>query len=134
MAGTAKNVFTLPTLPLVIGLDVGGTNTDSVLLRGSSLIASAKVPSSVNGVEEAVCALAGDLEKVRAVFFGTKAFVNALLEGRGLEKVAAVRLCGPSSRSLPPFVDFVTKRYSVGRNMVRLGRTLLRWFRPVPFG
>ena len=102
--------------PLVIGIDVGGTNTDAVLLQGSSFIlASAKVPSSLDvstGVKDAIRALFESTEKenflsqVKAVLLGTTAFVNALLEGRGLARVAVVRLCGPSTRSLPPFVDF----------------------------
>lgn len=97
--------------PLVIGVDVGGTNTDAVLRQGSwRILALAKVPTSSTGVEEAVRALflqqqECSITEVRAVFLGTTALVNALLEGRGLDRVAVVRLCG-SSRSLPPFIDF----------------------------
>lgn len=115
---------------LVIGVDVGGTHTDGVLIlrrsKSSSeesfddeILASVKVPTTANietGIENAMSALferdgrddsaAQLLSQVRAIFLGTTAFVNALLEGRGLDHVAVVRLCGPSSRSLPPFVDF----------------------------
>jgi DUF917 family protein/N-methylhydantoinase A/oxoprolinase/acetone carboxylase beta subunit len=94
---------------LVIGMDVGGTNTDAVLWSSDSVLASVKVPNRVNyGVEEAIQKLRRqhDLTNVKAVFLGTTAFVNALLEGRCLDRVAVVRLCGPSSRSLPPFCDF----------------------------
>ncbi len=102
--------------PLVVGIDVGGTNTDAVLLRGSKLITFAKVPTTADvssGVEKVVNKLFGDdtkhnknVSQVSALFLGTTSLVNALLEGRGLDTVAIVRLCGPSSRSLPPFVDF----------------------------
>jgi len=103
---------------LVVGVDVGGTNTDAVLwsASSSSIMASAKVPSNINasrssyGIEEAIEKLRLKeqdlLNQVQAVFLGTTAFVNALLEGRNLDRVAVLRLCGPSSRSLPPFCDF----------------------------
>jgi len=100
---------------LVIGIDVGGTNTDAVLLQGAKLVSFAKVPTTANvstGVKRAVEELFQDttnttnISQVAAVFLGTTALVNALLEGRGLDTVAVVRLCGPSSRSLPAFVDF----------------------------
>lgn len=32
--------------PVVLGLDMGGTHTDAVLLRGGALIASVKVPTN----------------------------------------------------------------------------------------
>ena len=32
--------------PAVLGLDMGGTHTDAVLLRGGTLLASVKVPTN----------------------------------------------------------------------------------------
>ena len=32
--------------PVVLGLDMGGTHTDAVLLRGGTLLASVKVPTN----------------------------------------------------------------------------------------
>jgi DUF917 family protein/N-methylhydantoinase A/oxoprolinase/acetone carboxylase beta subunit len=100
--------------PILLGIDVGGTNTDAVLLHGSSLLSCAKAKSSndvATGIKEAVTQLLvasspQPFPRIDAVFLGTTALVNALLEGRGLDRVAVVRLCGPSTRSLPPFIDF----------------------------
>ena len=44
--------------------------------------------------------------KVQRVHIGTTHFVNAVVERRELAKVAVLRLCGPASTELPPFVDF----------------------------
>jgi N-methylhydantoinase A/oxoprolinase/acetone carboxylase beta subunit len=43
---------------------------------------------------------------IQAVMLGTTHFMNALLEGRGLARTAVFRLCGPSTRLLPPFCDW----------------------------
>jgi N-methylhydantoinase A/oxoprolinase/acetone carboxylase beta subunit len=70
-----------------IGVDVGGTNTDAAILDitapdspGRGVLASHKAPTSpdiTSGIESAIAA-----------------------------RVAAVRLCGPFTRQLPPFSDF----------------------------
>ena len=75
-----------------IGVDVGGTNTDAVLMEGDTLLAQAKVPTSpdvTSGIEasiEAVMREAGRDVKLSAVMLGTTHFTNALLEQRGLAK------------------------------------------------
>jgi N-methylhydantoinase A/oxoprolinase/acetone carboxylase beta subunit len=104
-----------------IGIDVGGTNTDCVVLRGTSVIGWAKRPTSENvtsGVSAALSAALQDactpsgaskaelLGRVVRVNIGTTHFVNAVVQRRRLTPVAAIRLCGPASRALPPFVDF----------------------------
>ncbi|KAI0088853.1 DUF917-domain-containing protein [Irpex rosettiformis] len=107
---------------LRIGVDVGGTNTDGVLIDVSSpnsptrgVLAHHKAPTTPNvsdGIEAAVrhvLELANvSPTAVSCVSIGTTAFVNAVLEvdARRLEKVAVLRLCGPYTRSCPPFVDF----------------------------
>lgn len=37
---------------------------------------------------------------------GTTHFINALLQRRDLVPVSVVRLCGPASTALPPFIGF----------------------------
>ena len=37
---------------------------------------------------------------------GTTHFLNAVVEGRHLEKVGILRLCGAATRSLPPMIDW----------------------------
>jgi N-methylhydantoinase A/oxoprolinase/acetone carboxylase beta subunit len=49
-------------------------------------------------------------ENIKAVMLGTTAFVNAVLQcSDELAKVSIIRLCGPSTLILPPFVDWPKK-------------------------
>ena len=98
---------------LRIGVDVGGTNTDAALLDGSKVLATVKssttadVTSGVGTAIRAVLAEAGIAAgAVNAVMIGTTHFLNAVVEGRHLETVGILRLCGASTRSLPPLIDW----------------------------
>ena len=37
---------------------------------------------------------------------GTTHFLNAVVEGRHLEKTGVLRLCGAATRALPPMIDW----------------------------
>ncbi len=95
-----------------IGVDVGGTNTDAVLMEGDTLLAQAKVPTSpdvTSGIEASIGAVmrdAGSDAQPSAVMLGTTHFTNALLEQRGLAKTAVLRLCLPATTLLPPLCDW----------------------------
>lgn len=96
-----------------IGVDVGGTNTDAALLRGTDIIATIKSPTSENittGVADAVQKVlkAGKMpaEQVNAVMVGTTHFLNAIVEAKHLQKVGILRLCGAATRALPPLIDW----------------------------
>jgi N-methylhydantoinase A/oxoprolinase/acetone carboxylase beta subunit len=96
-----------------IGIDVGGTNTDAVLMAGQSVVASFKTPttpdveSGVVKVLETVLADGGaDPSSIEAVMIGTTHFTNAVIERRRLLEVAAIRLGLPATRSLPPLTDW----------------------------
>lgn len=95
-----------------IGIDVGGTNTDAVLVDGSQIVAAVKAPTTedvtggiVDALERLVSTLGG-AGTVDAVMIGTTHFTNAVVERRDLSRVAAVRIGLPASRSLPPFCDW----------------------------
>jgi N-methylhydantoinase A/oxoprolinase/acetone carboxylase beta subunit len=96
-----------------IGIDVGGTNTDAVLMNGTQVMAGVKAPTSADvmtGVVEAlrkVLAAAGmAANAVDAVMIGTTHFTNAVVQRRDLAQTACVRLCLPATASLPPMVDW----------------------------
>lgn len=98
---------------LRIGVDVGGTNTDAALLRGSEVVATVKTATTADvtgGVSAAIRSVlkAADLPaaSVGAVMIGTTHFLNAVVEGRHLRKVGVLRLCGRATRLLPPMVDW----------------------------
>jgi N-methylhydantoinase A/oxoprolinase/acetone carboxylase beta subunit len=96
-----------------IGIDVGGTNTDAVLMDGNDVLAGVKAatsPDVMTGVVEAlrmVLDAAGmGADKVDVVMIGTTHFTNAVVQRRDLAPTAAVRLCLPATASLPPMVDW----------------------------
>lgn len=96
-----------------IGIDVGGTNTDAVLLDGLRVLAAVKSPTTpdvTTGIKTALTDLmarAGPkMREASAVIIGTTHFVNAVVERQRLNRVTALRICLPASSSLPPFVDW----------------------------
>jgi N-methylhydantoinase A/oxoprolinase/acetone carboxylase beta subunit len=96
-----------------IGIDVGGTNTDAVMMEGERVVAAIKRPTTPDvtaGILEALRALV-DSPKVptgpiQGVMVGTTHFTNAVVARRQLQEVAAVRLGLPATAALPPFVDW----------------------------
>jgi N-methylhydantoinase A/oxoprolinase/acetone carboxylase beta subunit len=96
-----------------IGVDVGGTNTDAVVMAGREILAAVKVPTSadVTGglmqalkqVQDSARIAAGD---VAMVVIGTTHFTNAVIERRHLSPTAVVRLCLPAAQCLLPMVDW----------------------------
>ncbi len=96
-----------------IGVDVGGTNTDAVVLDGRKVRASVKRPTSADvsgGIHAAISTLLATAElaptAVEAVMIGTTHFTNAFVQGTELAKVAAIRIGFPASRSIPPFASW----------------------------
>ncbi|CAN7609351.1 hydantoinase/oxoprolinase family protein [Rhizobium rhizogenes] len=96
-----------------IGIDVGGTNTDAVLIDGENIIASIKVPTTqdvMSGVKAALSHVAGQAggtgRPIDAVMIGTTHFTNAVVERARLERVAAIRIALPTGASLPPMCDW----------------------------
>ena len=95
-----------------IGVDVGGTNTDAVLMAGGTLLSKAKRPTTPDvttgvlaAVEEVLYSRPEDAH-IRGVMLGTTHFTNALLERKRLTPTAVLRLCLPATRLLPPLVDW----------------------------
>ncbi|MEE9298154.1 MAG: hydantoinase/oxoprolinase N-terminal domain-containing protein, partial [Acidimicrobiia bacterium] len=96
-----------------LGIDVGGTNTDAVLMDGRRVVATLKTPTTedvssgiVTALSDLLAEAAADVADVTAVMIGTTHFTNAVVEGRRLAPTAAIRLGAPATRSLPPLVDW----------------------------
>jgi N-methylhydantoinase A/oxoprolinase/acetone carboxylase beta subunit len=96
-----------------IGVDVGGTNTDAVVMDGRSVMATHKAPTSANvsdGIVAAIRCVAKDADidmaQVRGVMIGTTHFTNAFVQRIGLLPVGIVRIALPSSRGIPPLTDW----------------------------
>ncbi|MCH7906458.1 MAG: hydantoinase/oxoprolinase family protein [Chloroflexi bacterium] len=108
-----------------IGIDVGGTNTDAVLVEDERVVAGVKTPTTddvTGGILHALRDLLAGLEAgpghIDAVMIGTTHFTNAVVQRRGLKPVAAVRIGLPASASLPPFVDWPDDLAAIARGRV----------------
>lgn len=94
-----------------LGIDVGGTNTDAVLMTGNEVIGSIKRATTedvASGITNAVSALL-DKTKINAadishVMVGTTQFINAFLQRKNLTEVAAIRVSLPKTDGIPPMV------------------------------
>jgi N-methylhydantoinase A/oxoprolinase/acetone carboxylase beta subunit len=101
-------------LALRIGIDVGGTNTDAVLLDGLDVLASIKRPTTADVTAGIVDALGsifevwrdGQPHDVSAVMIGTTHFTNAIVQRRDLTRIALMRLCLPAGQAIPPLYDW----------------------------
>ena len=96
-----------------IGIDVGGTHTDAVILSDDTVIAATKALTSadvVSGITNALDTIlkdgAVDQDKINTVMIGTTQFTNAIVERRELARTAAVRIGLPSGKGMPPMVDW----------------------------
>ena len=95
-----------------IGIDVGGTNTDAVLIEGARVTRAVKAPTSedvTGGILDALASLRSEPEgqgEVDAVMIGTTHFINAVVQRRQLTPVGALRIGEPISGTLPPFCDW----------------------------
>jgi len=96
-----------------IGVDVGGTNTDAVLLENGRVVHAVKTPTT----EDVTGGIVGALDRlhrhkrvaegrIEGVVIGTTHFINAVVQRRQLGKIAAVRIGMPAAGSLPPFCDW----------------------------
>jgi N-methylhydantoinase A/oxoprolinase/acetone carboxylase beta subunit len=105
-----------------IGIDVGGTNTDAVLMDGTDVLAEVKTlttPDVTGGIVAALSGLARAGEfapaRIAAVMIGTTHFTNALVEARRLTPTAALRLALPATEGLPPMADWPDRlRQAIG--------------------
>lgn len=107
-------------LPVVVGVDVGGTNTDAVVIskvkgQGHRVLAEDKhltTSDVTTGVRNAVLSvLRGAVQgqgqvTVTQVNIGTTHFVNAVVQRKHLSRVSVIRLCGSASTAVAPFSDF----------------------------
>lgn len=96
-----------------IGIDVGGTNTDAVLMDGLNVLASTKTPTTPNvgdgivtALKQLIAASNLDTSKIDGVMIGTTHFTNAIVERKHLQPTAVIRLGLPATVCLPPMVDF----------------------------
>jgi N-methylhydantoinase A/oxoprolinase/acetone carboxylase beta subunit len=116
----ASKLLTFVAVSDVIGIDVGGTNTDAVRLRDGRVVAAAKVvttPDVQSGLVAALQTVCGS-GPIARVHVGTTSFTNALVQRRDLAPAAAIRVGAPVSESLAPMIDWPNDLRAATRNPV----------------
>ncbi|MGC4191053.1 MAG: hydantoinase/oxoprolinase family protein [Thermomicrobiales bacterium] len=100
-------------MSLRIGVDVGGTNTDAVLMDDRVVLAKLKTPTTedvTSGITTAIRSVLAQsgtaTDAIASVMIGTTHFTNAIVERRHMSPVAAIRLGLPATAALPPMVDW----------------------------
>jgi len=112
-----------------LGVDVGGTNTDAVIMDADDrVIAKAKVPGTADitsGIVTAIDAVLGtpgvEPQRISHVMLGTTHATNAVLERRNLRRVAVLRIGGPATYSIRPMFGWprdLVEAVSVGAEIV----------------
>lgn len=97
-----------------LGVDVGGTNTDGVILdQELNCIAKIKTPTTADvasGIHNTIASLLENsqisAEDIRYAMLGTTQCTNAIVERKGLCRVGHIRLSLPGGDSLPPLTGW----------------------------
>jgi N-methylhydantoinase A/oxoprolinase/acetone carboxylase beta subunit len=91
-----------------IGIDIGGTNTDAVLVdRKQQIVASVKVPTTISIEEGVVQALAQlPQENISRICIGSTHAINGILQCRDLYRVGVIRLNGNRPEILPSCISW----------------------------
>jgi N-methylhydantoinase A/oxoprolinase/acetone carboxylase beta subunit len=97
-----------------LGIDVGGTNTDAVILdKNDKVVSKCKKPTTEDistGIKEAVEAVFQeskiDPAMIVHAMLGTTHSTNAIVERKGLARMGIVRLGAPSGLAVPPYIDW----------------------------
>ncbi len=97
-----------------LGIDVGGTNTDAVLIdERLHVAASVKQPTTkdvYSGILDAVRAVLAESgvnpSEIRQAMLGTTQCTNAIVERKGLADIGILRIGAPASLGIVPMVDW----------------------------
>ena len=119
----------MPAPDCRLGIDVGGTNTDAVIMDAADrVVAKAKVPCTPDitggimaAIDSVLQAPGVDPQRITHVMLGTTHATNAVLERRKLRRVAVVRLGGPATHSIRPMFEWpkdLAAAVSVGAEII----------------
>lgn len=97
-----------------LGIDVGGTNTDAVLINDNlEVIAEIKRPTSgdiydgiVSSIKTLLDSSGIDPSEIGQAMLGTTQCTNAIVERKHLAPVAVIRIGAPATTGVPPMVDW----------------------------
>jgi N-methylhydantoinase A/oxoprolinase/acetone carboxylase beta subunit len=111
-----------------LGIDVGGTNTDAVLIdENLNVVADIKCPTTgdiYDGILAAlrtVLAQSGvDRSQIKQAMLGTTQCTNAIVERKNLAPIGILRIGAPATLGIPPMVDWAEdiSRIAVGSAVI----------------
>ncbi|WP_172840575.1 hydantoinase/oxoprolinase family protein [Virgibacillus phasianinus] len=93
-----------------LGIDVGGTNTDGVLLdRNMNVIQSLKTPTTndvetgiYNTINQLIQNSDVEIQNIEYAMLGTTQCTNAIVERKRLNKIAVIRIGAPAGLAIKP--------------------------------
>ncbi|WEV45908.1 hydantoinase/oxoprolinase family protein [Bifidobacterium sp. ESL0690] len=97
-----------------LGIDVGGTNTDAVVIdENMKVLAAVKRHTSedvyegiLNSVDAVLDESKVDAGLIDQAMLGTTQCTNAIVQRKGLSPVAILRIGAPATEGIPPMVDW----------------------------
>src|SRR5260370_42713253 len=100
----------MPAPEYRLGIDVGGTNTDAVIMDPADrVVAKAKVPCTpditggiTRAIETVLHAPGVDPQRISHVMLGTTHATNAVLERRNLRRRGVIRIGGAATPRVKP--------------------------------
>ncbi len=112
-----------------LGIDVGGTNTDAVLIDDQLRVAaSVKQPSTkdvYSGILAAVHTILEesgvDRTQIRQAMLGTTQCTNAIVERKGLASIGILRIGAPAALGIPPMVDWAEDLKAIAVDTALIG-------------
>src|SRR2546425_12340311 len=101
-------------MTLKLGIDVGSTHTDAVILSArNEFVGAVKTPTTpdvttgvVNGLDAVLQKTGADPSEAKLAAIGTTHCINAIVERRRLAKGAAVRISLPAGVGGGPMIDW----------------------------
>ncbi|MCH8060111.1 MAG: hydantoinase/oxoprolinase family protein [Proteobacteria bacterium] len=92
-----------------LGIDVGGTHTDAVVMTGSEILGRHKAlttPDILGGIVEALVEVLQQsnckTNAIESVMIGTTQFTNSVVTRQGLHRTFAARISLPGGSAIPP--------------------------------
>ena len=116
-----------------LGIDVGGTNTDAVLIDENRKVVAERqaphhpaTPTTALWTPSARCwrRPAWTAGQIGQAMLGTTQCTNAIVERKHLAPIGVLRIGAPATVGIPPMVDWAEDLKAIGRGQRRHRRRL----------
>ena len=111
-----------------LGIDLGGTNTDAVLIDEQLHVAASVKQHTTEDVYSGILAAIRAVLKesgvnpseIRQAMLGTTQCTNAIVQRKGLASIGILRIGAPAALGIPPMVDWAEdlKAIAVDTSMI----------------